>query len=68
MGGQAWPRQLADGHLLTYDGDGHTAYREGSHCVDTVVDAYLLKGTVPPDRQDLLSPAGCSTRRDPLRP
>jgi pimeloyl-ACP methyl ester carboxylesterase len=40
---------LSDGHLLTYDGDGHTAYREGSHCVDTAVDAYLLKGTVPPD-------------------
>jgi pimeloyl-ACP methyl ester carboxylesterase len=40
-------RQLANGHLLTYRGDGHTAYRLGSHCVDTVVDAYLLKGSVP---------------------
>ncbi len=41
--------QLSDGHLLTYDGDGHTAYRLGSHCVDTVVDSYLLKGSVPAD-------------------
>lgn len=39
--------QLADGHLLTYDGDGHTAYRQGSSCVDDTVDAYLIDGTVP---------------------
>jgi pimeloyl-ACP methyl ester carboxylesterase len=42
-------RELSDGHLLTYDGDGHTAYRQGSSCVDTVVDRYLLDRTVPPD-------------------
>jgi hypothetical protein len=41
-------RELSDGHLLTYDGDGHTAYRQGSSCVDTVVDRYLLDRTVPP--------------------
>jgi pimeloyl-ACP methyl ester carboxylesterase len=41
--------QLRSGHLLTYDGDGHTAYRQGSDCVDRVVDAYLLEGTVPQD-------------------
>ena len=40
-------KQLDAGHLITYDGDGHTAYLRGSRCVDKAVDAYLLKGTVP---------------------
>jgi pimeloyl-ACP methyl ester carboxylesterase len=40
--------ELANGHLLTYDGDGHTAYQRGSSCVDGAVDDYLLKGIVPP--------------------
>ena len=41
-------RQLSSGHLLTYQGDGHTAYARGSDCIDTTVNAYLLAGTVPP--------------------
>ena len=48
-----WAQQLADqlesGHLITFDGDGHTAYMRSNACVDRAVDAYLLKGTVPPD-------------------
>ncbi len=44
---QALARQLDSGRLLTYDGDGHTAYRQGSGCIDKAVDAYLLEGTVP---------------------
>jgi pimeloyl-ACP methyl ester carboxylesterase len=40
--------QLSSGHLLTYDGDGHTAYARGSSCIDSAVNAYLLAGTVPP--------------------
>ncbi len=48
-----WAQQLADqlenGHLVTYDGDGHTAYLRSNACVDRTVDAYLLKGTVPAD-------------------
>ncbi|NAZ85123.1 alpha/beta hydrolase [Kineococcus indalonis] len=39
--------QLEPGHLLTHDGDGHTAYRMGSSCVDDAVDAYLLAGHLP---------------------
>lgn len=39
--------QLQAGRLLTYVGDGHTAYRRGSACIDRAVDAYLLAGTVP---------------------
>lgn len=41
--------QLEGGHLLTYDGDGHTAYLQGSSCVDTAVDAYLMNGEPPAD-------------------
>ncbi|HEY3478201.1 MAG TPA: alpha/beta hydrolase [Streptomyces sp.] len=40
--------QLSSGHLLTYDGDGHTAYARGSDCIDSAVNAYLLTAKVPP--------------------
>ncbi|MFG3507624.1 alpha/beta hydrolase [Streptomyces sp. NPDC047821] len=40
--------QLSSGTLLTYDGDGHTAYGRGSDCIDTAINTYLLDGTVPP--------------------
>ncbi|MEU8252002.1 alpha/beta hydrolase [Nonomuraea sp. NPDC048916] len=47
----AWSEALADqlqsGVLLGFDGDGHTAYLNGSTCVDDAVDRYLLTGTVP---------------------
>ncbi|WP_062651245.1 alpha/beta hydrolase [Streptomyces maremycinicus] len=39
--------QLASGRLLTYVGDGHTAYGRGSACVDSAIDTYLLHGTPP---------------------
>ena len=39
--------QLDHARLVSYDGNGHTAYRKGSECVDSVVDAYLINGTVP---------------------
>ena len=46
-----WAESLADqlpGVLVTYDGDGHTAYGFGrSSCVNRVVDAYLISLTVP---------------------
>ncbi len=48
-----WSQQLADqlaeGHLITFDGDGHTAYMSSNICVDNAVDAYLMNGTVPKD-------------------
>lgn len=40
---------LASGVLLTYDGDGHTAYGRSNDCIDDAVDAYLIDGTVPED-------------------
>jgi pimeloyl-ACP methyl ester carboxylesterase len=41
-------KELDNATLLTYDGDGHTAYHRGSDCIDAAVDAYLIHGTVPP--------------------
>ncbi|MEO3972349.1 alpha/beta hydrolase [Streptomyces sp. CAU 1734] len=41
--------QLESGTLLTYDGDGHTAYGRGSDCVDTAINTYLLDGELPPE-------------------
>ncbi|QGZ49642.1 alpha/beta fold hydrolase [Streptomyces sp. QHH-9511] len=46
---QSLAEQLASGSLLTYEGDGHTAYGRGSDCVDTAINTYLLEGTVPQD-------------------
>ena len=44
---KAVARELDSGRLLTYVGNGHTAYRLGSSCVDKAVDAYFLHGTLP---------------------
>ncbi|NHI17550.1 alpha/beta fold hydrolase [Microbacterium excoecariae] len=41
--------QLESGTLLTYEGEGHTAYKAGSDCVDAAVEAYLIDGEVPAD-------------------
>ena len=38
---------LTNGHVVTWDAFNHTAYREGSTCVDGAVDAYLLAGELP---------------------
>jgi len=47
----AWAQNLAaeleNGHLITFVGDGHTAYMRSSPCVDKAVDAYLVRGVVP---------------------
>ncbi|MFE1378831.1 alpha/beta hydrolase [Streptomyces sp. NPDC058740] len=39
--------QLSSGTLLTYEGDGHTAYGRGSDCIDTAINTYLLEGIAP---------------------
>lgn len=47
----AWAEALASylesAVLLTYEGEGHTAYGRGVRCIDDAVNAYLVKGTVP---------------------
>jgi len=45
---QGLASELQNGHLITYNGDGHTAYMRSNSCVDDAVDAYLVKGVVPP--------------------
>jgi len=40
--------QVENNSLITWNGDGHTAYHRGSLCVDSHIDAYLLAGTMPP--------------------
>ena len=41
---QALAAQLSKAVLLTLDGDGHTAYYQGSNCIDEVVDNFYLTG------------------------
>ena len=42
--------QLESGFLVTFDNEGHGAYRfTGSSCIDDAVNAYLLDLTVPPE-------------------
>ena len=42
---------LQNGHLITYHGDGHTAYNKDTtpadECVNTAVDNFFVHGTVP---------------------
>lgn len=45
---EALADQLESGVLLSLDGDGHTAYRTGSSCIDRAVDRYIIEGE-PPD-------------------
>jgi len=39
--------QLESAELLTYHGEGHTAYGRGGDCVRDVVETYLLTGELP---------------------
>ncbi len=49
----AWAESLSEllssGVLLTYEGEGHTAYGRSNECVDDAVDTYLLTGEAPAD-------------------
>lgn len=40
-------KELEHGHLVTYHGEGHTAYNKSNSCVNNAVDDYFVKGTVP---------------------
>lgn len=44
---QSLAGQLSQGVLLTFNGDGHTAYSEGSDCIDRYIDQYFLIGRAP---------------------
>jgi pimeloyl-ACP methyl ester carboxylesterase len=47
-GAQDLARDLGNAELLSWDGQGHTSYREGSTCVDSAVNQYLLALKLPP--------------------
>jgi hypothetical protein len=40
-------RELKSGRLLTYVGEGHTAYGRGDACIDDKVETYLISRRVP---------------------
>ncbi|MGJ8722503.1 MAG: alpha/beta hydrolase [Salinibacterium amurskyense] len=46
-----WAVTVADnldtGHLITYNGEGHTAYNKSNECVNSAVEGFLLRGEVP---------------------
>ena len=39
--------ELENGHLVTYDGEGHTAYNKSNACVNDTIDEYFISGKVP---------------------
>jgi hypothetical protein len=40
-------KTLDSGVLLTYEGEGHTAYGRSNDCIAGAVEAYLVDGVVP---------------------
>jgi pimeloyl-ACP methyl ester carboxylesterase len=45
--GVALSEQLESAQLITFNGEGHTAYGQGDACIQSTVDDYLIDGTVP---------------------
>jgi pimeloyl-ACP methyl ester carboxylesterase len=39
--------ELRSAVLLTYNGDGHTAYHRGSNCINAAVDDYFTQAAIP---------------------
>jgi pimeloyl-ACP methyl ester carboxylesterase len=44
---KALAKELQNGHLVTYAGEGHTAYNKSNACVNNTVDDFFIGGTVP---------------------
>jgi pimeloyl-ACP methyl ester carboxylesterase len=44
---KALAKQLQNGQLITYRGEGHTAYNKSNSCVLNAVDEFFVGGTVP---------------------
>ncbi|MCW4385160.1 alpha/beta hydrolase [Salinibacterium sp. SYSU T00001] len=43
----ALAEQLANGQLVTYEGEGHTAYNKSNQCVNDAVDDFFIEDVVP---------------------
>ncbi len=41
--------QLSNARLLTFDGDGHTAYARSNRCIDDAINDYYTQGKTPKD-------------------
>ena len=50
--GVALAEQLESAQLVTFNGEGHTAYGQGNECITSTVDDYFLNGTVPSEDPD----------------
>ncbi|MSZ46905.1 MAG: alpha/beta hydrolase, partial [Actinobacteria bacterium] len=40
-------RVLTNARLITFNGEGHTAYSQQNLCVNKAVDAYFIENVVP---------------------
>jgi pimeloyl-ACP methyl ester carboxylesterase len=41
-------KTMGNAELLSWNGEGHTSYLQGSTCIDNFVNAYLISETLPP--------------------
>jgi len=41
-------KAMGNAQVLSWDGEGHTSYLQGSSCVDNYVEAYLIHRALPP--------------------
>jgi pimeloyl-ACP methyl ester carboxylesterase len=48
QGAKDLAKTMGNAALLTWDGEGHTSYLQGSSCIDKYVDDYLVDSTIPP--------------------
>jgi hypothetical protein len=48
QGAKDLTRTLGNAELLSWDGEGHTSFLQGSKCIDNYVDTYLVTGSLPP--------------------
>lgn len=48
QGAKDLAKTLGNAEVLTWDGEGHTSYLQGSDCIDGHVEKYLIDGTLPP--------------------
>jgi len=47
QGAKDLTKTLGKARLLTWDGEGHTSFLQGSACIDGLVEAYLISRTLP---------------------
>lgn len=48
QGAKDLAKTMGNAELLSWDGEGHTSYLEGSSCIDNYVNAYLISKDLPP--------------------